>query len=319
MQFDFNGTTSDELGLILPKTIFRPSWAEETEVIQIPGRPEVIRQATGIYSNQAITIPAAITDMGKVRDIYSKLQGEGALVLSTAPNEYMNARAEVITPEAVALDMAEIDITFDCFPFAYATNPTKVEFGTSYTLLNNQSTVYSSPIFEFKIAQNLHPILKGDVNFDGKINSVDASMVLAEIGRIKRGEDPTFTPEQFQAADMDEDGVLTVDDANEILRIYALKQTNGSKAETAAQNIELIVNGASLIIGVPNEVLTGGLTITVDCGLHIIYYTDLTGEAVNITQYSSLDLPLLHGGENWVKYSGNNVEKATAIINERWV
>lgn len=315
--FKFNGIDSRDLGLIVTQTPFRPSWAEQVEEITIPGRPEVIKNPNGIYENQSLTINCVISDASKIRLIYSTLNGEGVLILSTNLNEYMNVRVEPLIPQGVALDMAELTITFDCFPFAYAVTPSVTEIGTTYTQVENTSSIYSAPIIAIEIEQTASTILKGDVNFDGKITAVDASMVLAEYTRILNGEEPTFTPEQFEAADMDDSGTLTASDASAILAIYA----NGGTPDptSPAQNVIIYTNGAQLIVGIPNEVLSIGATVYVDCGLYLIYYRDTEGNAVNIMNYSSLDLPMLHTGDNYMKYEGEHVSGVSVTINERWL
>lgn len=314
--FTFNGVDSRDLGLIITQTPFRPSWAEQVEEIVIPGRPEIIKAPNGIYSNQSLTVEAVISDKSKIKQIYSTLNGEGKLVLSTNPAEYINCIVEPLVPQGVALDMAELSITFDCYPFAYAISPTVVQIGTSATVVDNTSSIYSAPVIKIDLQPDDAPILKGDVNFDGKITAVDASLVLTEIGNIAAGE-PTFTPEQFEAADMDDDGMLTAKDASKILQIYAEGQSHDP--ETPAQNVIIYTNGAQLIVGVPDDVISNGLSIYIDCGLYLIYYYDLTGEMVNIMNYSSLDLPLLHTGENYMWYEGQNVSAVSVIINERWL
>ena len=315
--FTFNGVSSDTLGLILPETPFRPSWAEETEEIVIPGRSEVIKRPNGIYSNQEFTVNAVISDKSKIQDIYSTLTGTGKLILSTAPNEYMNVRVEPLIPQGVALSMAELPITFDCFPFAYAITPSATEISTSYTEVENTSSIYSAPIIEIQLSKNTAPILKGDVNFDGIIDSVDASLVLAEIARLAAGEPPTFTPEQVEAADVNDDGIVDVVDASLILQLAA-EQAEASN-EDIAEYVTIDTNGAELFVGIPNAVISNGFKVTIDCGLYLIYYTDTEGNKVNIMNYSSYDLPLLHTGTNYMKYSGENVSKVDVIINERWL
>lgn len=314
--FIFNGIDSRDLGLILPETPFRPSWAEQVEEILIPGRPEVIKNPSGVYSNQNLSINAVISDSSKIRQIYSTLSGEGKLILSTAPGEYINCRVEPLVPQGVALDMAELTIDFDCFPFAYAVEPTETEIGTSYTEVNNTSSVYSAPVIAIEMSKTSATILKGDVNFDGKITATDASMVLAEVANIAAGT-PTFTPEQFAAADMNDSGTLTAADASAILAIYADGQTHDPT--TPSQNVIIYTNGAQLIVGIPDDVLVNGFTVYIDCGLYLIYYLDTSGNMVNIMNFSSLDLPLLHTGMNYMMYSGANVSKVTVTINERWL
>ena len=315
--FIFNGTDSRDLGLIITKTPFRPSWVEQVEEITIPGRPEIIKNPSRTYDDQTLTISTVISDASKINDIYSTLTGEGRLILSTAPNEYINVRVEPLIPAGVALDMAELPITFDCTPFAYAVEPTEVEIGTQYTEVENTSSIYSAPIIAIEMSPASATILKGDVNFDGKITADDASLVMAEYVRLSSGQPGTFTPEQIEAADMDNDGVLSASDASAILRLYT--EMSSRDPTSPAQNIIINTNGADLIIGVPDAVITNGFTIYVDCGLYLIYYLDMAGKMVNIMNYSSLDLPLLHDGMNYMRYSGDNIAKVTVTINERWL
>lgn len=319
--FIFNGVNSNDLGLIITETPFRPSWAESVDEITIPGRAEVIKNPNGTYDNQSLTINAVISDSSKINDIYSSLSGEGKLILSTAPNEYINCRVEPLIPQGVALDMAELPIAFDCYPFAYAVEPTVAEIGTSFTEVSNTSSVYSAPIIKISVEKSSSTIMKGDVNMNGRIDPDDASLALAEYVRLSSGQPGTFTPEQFYAADMDDDGVLSAADASAILRLYTeLSSGTGTITPTTpAQQVEINTNGASLIVGIPSEVLANGFDIYVDCGLYIIYYFDTEGNMVNIMQYSSLDLPLLHKGTNYMKYTSEFVSGVTVTINERWL
>jgi phage-related protein len=314
--FKFNGIDSRNLGLIITETPFRPSWAESVDEITIPGRAEVIKNPNGTYDNQSLTISVVISDKSKINQIYSTLTGEGKLILSTNLNEYMNVRVEPLVPKGVALDMAELSITFDCYPFAYAVTPSVVSIGTTYTQVENNSSIYSAPIIAIKTTKTSSSILKGDVNFDGRITEDDAQLVLEEYTRIAGGQPGTFTPEQFAAADMDDSGTLSADDASQILRI-ASQQANDPT--TPEQNVIIYTNGEMLIIGLPNAVLSNGFTVYVDCGLYLIYYLDTEGNMVNIMNYSSLDLPLLHTGENYMRYQGQYVDSATVTINERWL
>lgn len=168
-------------------------------------------------------------------------------------------------------------------------------------------------------ADNPGTLMK-DVNFDGVINAVDASLVLTEIANIAAGE-PTFTPEQFTAADMDDSGTLSAADASAILAIYAGEQQAPPDVQVNT-DLLLYTNGEQLMIGLPDEVTLNGFDVYVDCNKHIIYYVNMYGEKVNILHYSSLDLPLLHKGINYMMYRADSsqiVSKATVTINERWL
>ena len=64
-----------------------------------------------------------------------------------------------------------------------------------------------------------------DVNFDGVIDSRDASLVLAEYANVSAGNSPTFTRTQQFVADVNLDGEVTAVDASMILSTYALTST----------------------------------------------------------------------------------------------
>ena len=70
--------------------------------------------------------------------------------------------------------------------------------------------------------------LMKDVNFDGVINAVDASMVLAEYAKTSAGSEPTFTHTQAYVADTDYDGQVTAVDASRILKTYSLESSGTS-------------------------------------------------------------------------------------------
>lgn len=66
---------------------------------------------------------------------------------------------------------------------------------------------------------------KGDVNGDGRVDSVDASAVLAEYALISSGKKGSFTAEQAAAADWNGDGNTDSVDASAILAEYARLQS----------------------------------------------------------------------------------------------
>ncbi len=67
--------------------------------------------------------------------------------------------------------------------------------------------------------------LLGDVNEDGKVDSADASLVLAEYGLIQTGGTLTFTGKQKKAADVNKDGKSDSSDASKILEYYGAIST----------------------------------------------------------------------------------------------
>lgn len=68
--------------------------------------------------------------------------------------------------------------------------------------------------------------LRYDVNFDARVDGVDASMVLSEYANISVGNEPTFTTTQRWVADTDYDGMITAVDASNILTRYTYNSTH---------------------------------------------------------------------------------------------
>lgn len=73
---------------------------------------------------------------------------------------------------------------------------------------------------------NIVGILKGDINLDGKIDAIDASMVLSEYAAISSGKDSTLTTTQRYQADMNNDRSVDAVDASRILAVYAYNATH---------------------------------------------------------------------------------------------
>ncbi len=314
--FIFKGVDSRAFGL-LERIPMRPRANEGYETISIPGRMETISSPTGIWEDIPLPCTIGIKSKAAVREMYKWLTGPGELIFSDRPGEKYIVKRTVLSPEYLSVRFGKVNVEFTCSPFAYAVEPTVIDVGTAYTEVANNSSIYSAPLIEIKIKKDPAPILKGDVNFDGKIDARDASLVLSEYADTSAGLPPTFTPEQEEAADMNNDGLIDARDANAILAIYA---DGGVKdPSTPASNVIIYTNGAQLIVGIPDEVILNGFTVVVDCGLNLIYYLDAEDNMVNIMNYSSLDLPLLHDGMNYMKYEGDNVESVKVTINERWL
>ncbi len=66
---------------------------------------------------------------------------------------------------------------------------------------------------------------RGDVNDDGNIDAVDASLVLTEYAAIATNKPTTMDAPQKVAADVDYDGTINAVDASKILAYYAYKAT----------------------------------------------------------------------------------------------
>lgn len=97
-----------------------------------------------------------------------------------------------------------------------------------YTVKTSEKTENGVKIIEKNIIFNAgENILLGDVDGDGKIDSSDASLVLAEYARTATGHEATFDAQQRKAADVNTDGKVDSSDASKILAYYAETATGG--------------------------------------------------------------------------------------------
>lgn len=238
--FIFNETNSNDLGMIVRKPIIRPTWGNEYAEMALAGGTRKVMQQSKYYENSSITIDTYVHDASpeKIREIYSKLKGEGKLWISTAPDEILDAIMRPLVPEPVALLSAEIPINVTCLPFAYAVSPTSVVLtsATDYMEVVNAGTVFSAPEIRFV---------------------------------------PT------------------------------------------AATVTITTNGKDFEISALTEQVTNGYTVVVDSDLNVVYYLK-NGQAIDITQKSKYDLPLLHTGQNYIKHNGN-VGSMSINLRERWL
>lgn len=289
--------------------------------LEIAGRNDIV-SGTEVYDDVSYTVKGYIFSGGKNfnnNKIYELFKNAKTLEISRYNGYYFKINEiENIIPES-SYDGMKIfyNINFILAPFKYKKEPSVIDVATVYTKVENAGTVYAEPIIKIKLKKSEKTILKGDVNMDGKVDSRDAQMVLAEAMRLSSGETGTFTDEQKEAADMDNDGMITTKDAAEILKIATAESSRPTNG--VSERVIINTNGAELIVGIPDVVISNGFTVTIDCALQLIFYNDLNGNMVNILHYSSFDLPLLHEGDNYMKYTGDNVESVTVTLNERWL
>ena len=61
----------------------------------------------------------------------------------------------------------------------------------------------------------------GDVDMNGIVDAVDASLILTHYARISAGEKPVISEEQLVSADYNRDGTVDGRDASAVLSYYA--------------------------------------------------------------------------------------------------
>ncbi|MBR5683130.1 MAG: leucine-rich repeat protein [Ruminococcus sp.] len=85
----------------------------------------------------------------------------------------------------------------------------------------------------------------GDINVNGIVDAVDASMVLAYYAKISTNSDGGFNAGQQVAADVNRDGIIDAVDASKILSYYAYAST----AKGKLQNISEFLSGIRVFAG----------------------------------------------------------------------
>ncbi len=152
--FIFNGYNSEELGLMVTQPIIRPSWAAEYNELTAAGGIRKVMQRMNTFGNASFSIETYLDDASpeNIRRIYKALNGSGKLVISTAPDEYLDVILSPIAPEPVALLAAKISISVTARPFAYALSPTIIDLtgAANYVEIENKGTVFSAPEFRLK-------------------------------------------------------------------------------------------------------------------------------------------------------------------------
>lgn len=121
------------------------------------------------------------------------------------------------------------------------------------TLMNSAKpidTYYADDVLakETTIETISEDILMGDVNGDGKVNSIDASLVLRAYANYSAGGEDILTAQQKIAADVNEDGKVDSLDASAILSYYShLSTTNEPDTLTLKEHqVEMTAQTSSI-------------------------------------------------------------------------
>lgn len=160
-KFIFNDISSDELGLIVTKTPVPPCQQELRDTIYIPGG-NTIQAYNKIRQNTSIIIDTTVVEPFRLRDIYSKYQGAGKLILSNEPDKYYRAVCNPMSPKNIAMYMNNITFEFECEPFAYAVSNEPVEYTSQEVKLTNNGSYYSQPVYKLYGEGDLTLVVNND-------------------------------------------------------------------------------------------------------------------------------------------------------------
>ena len=147
----FKNVVSSDVGIMINRVVVPPSSVEDYQMIAIPGRQEPLRSDLKTRQPILITVEATIVEDNMLRQIYSTFQGVGQLIISTEPDKYYNASAQVITPDNIVRYMNKITLGFECQPFAYAVNNDSVTVtaeGLNAASIEIGGSYYCQPIYQ---------------------------------------------------------------------------------------------------------------------------------------------------------------------------
>ena len=153
----FKNTVSSDIGIMINRVVVPPSSQEDYQMISIPGRLEPLRSNLKTRPPIMITAEATIVEDNMLRRIYSTFQGVGQLIISTEPDKYYNASAQVITPDNIVRYMNKITLGFECMPFAYAVSndPVELEISGSAATIDVGGGYYCQPIYQITGSGNI--------------------------------------------------------------------------------------------------------------------------------------------------------------------
>jgi len=173
----------------------------------------VVEFYINISSLPAKTVYAIGEDLDLSGGTYSCLGKYDTGVVIPAPIKYMTDLHDDRFSDSY-IDTSEFDNT--------KAGTYKIYINASYNGVSAQT------YFEVTVTDNGESFRLGDVDNDGMINAVDATLILTEYALLSTGDTGTFTDTQKKSADIDSDRMINAVDATFVLSYYAYLSTGGS-------------------------------------------------------------------------------------------
>ena len=202
---------------------------------------------SGCLSLKKITIPDSVTKLGKgcfmsCNAMKSVIFGKSVTEIPENCFHSCTSLCDVIFPDSITAigdnafyscaDISGIyipasvkSIGKDAIGKRYDTRSNASENISGFQIRGEKSSTAEKYASAQKISFLTGKDTRGDVNGDSKVDSVDASAVLAEYALLSSGKKGKFTEEQSKAADWNSDGNIDSVDASAILAEYARVQT----------------------------------------------------------------------------------------------
>lgn len=199
----FKDIVSSDIGIMINRVVVPPSSQEDYQMISVPGRLEPLRSNLKTRPPIMITAEATIVD-NTLRQIYSTFQGVGQLIISTEPDKYYNASAQVITPDNIVRYMNKITLGFECQPFAYAVDNEPVDLeneGLNAASIEIGGSYYCQPIYQITGSGDITLRVNGAspltlYNVDGYV-TVDTALMMCHkngVNVVSSGKLPFMSP-----------------------------------------------------------------------------------------------------------------------------
>ena len=160
------------------------------------------------------------------------IKADTSAVDMSGPGEYpvivkiLDATENIVyTSETFKITVKEADTTTSTTTTTTTTTTVTTTITATKSTTTTAATTTTAPTTTTPPTTTEPYFVIGDVNEDGKVDSVDASLVLAEYALIQTGGELTFTQRQKNAADVNKDGKTDSSDASKILEYYAAIST----------------------------------------------------------------------------------------------
>lgn len=158
---EIDGRRSTDFGLRMARLPIWTTAAETIENTALPGVPVEMDRHTGQYKDFDLPLTGYLTrplHNHELAALNEWIQNGKKLVLSTQPQIYgIIRKVGQITPIRVGTRANEIQIPFTFQPFKYTREniSLKRELDTSQGYIHNWGNIYSEPVYELTISQNI--------------------------------------------------------------------------------------------------------------------------------------------------------------------